>query len=181
MRKKLKIVITAILTLSSTLFFAQSHEIKGTITNESGNPLEFATILIKGTQNNTTSDALGKFTLSSSTNNPTLIVSLFGYKTNETVARDHIIEIQLGLENNSLEEIVVVGSRNPNKSKLETAVPVDVVNLAKIRNTTPQTTTNDILTYLIPSFNSNRQSSADGTEHIDPASLRGLGPDQVWF
>ncbi|HEX8018106.1 MAG TPA: TonB-dependent receptor, partial [Flavobacterium sp.] len=35
------------------------------------------------------------------------------------------------------------------------------------------------MTYLIPSFNSNRQSSADGTEHIDPASLRGLGPDQV--
>ena len=179
MRKKLKIVITAILTLSSTLFFAQSHEIKGTVTNENGNPLEFATILIKGTHINATSDALGKFTINASANNPTLIVSLFGYQTKEIVAKDHVIEVQLALENNSLDEIVVVGSRNPNKSKLETAVPVDVVNLAKIRNTTPQTTTNDILTYLIPSFNSNRQSSADGTEHIDPASLRGLGPDQV--
>ena len=179
MRKKIKIVITAILTLSSTLFFAQSHEIKGTITNENGNPLEFAAILIKGTQINASSDALGKFTINASTNNPTLIVSLFGYQTKEIVAKDHVIEVQLALENNSLDEIVVVGSRNPNKSKLQTAVPVDVVNLAKIRNTTPQTTTNDILTYLIPSFNSNRQSSADGTEHIDPASLRGLGPDQV--
>ncbi|WP_343618832.1 TonB-dependent receptor [Flavobacterium sp.] len=179
MRKKLKFVITAFLTLSSTLFYAQNHEIKGTVTSESGNPLEFATILVKGSQTSTTTDALGKFTISAAHNSPTLIVSLLGYKTKEIVARDHFVDIQLEFESNSLDEIVVVGSRNPKKSKLETAVPVDVVNLAKIRNTTPQTTTNDILTYLIPSFNSNRQSSADGTEHIDPASLRGLGPDQV--
>lgn len=179
MRKKLKFVITAFLTLSSTLFYAQNHEIKGTVTSESGNPLEFATILVKGSQTSTTTDALGKFTISTAHNSPTLIISLLGYKTKEIVARDHFVDIQLEFESNSLDEIVVVGSRNPKKSKLETAVPVDVVNLAKIRNTTPQTTTNDILTYLIPSFNSNRQSSADGTEHIDPASLRGLGPDQV--
>lgn len=179
MRKKLKLIITLVLTLSSSLFFAQNQEINGTITTETGIPLEFATILVKGSQTSTTSDALGKFKIKSSTNNPTLIISLFGYQTREIVAKDHFVDIQLVLENNSLDEIVVVGSRNPKKSKLETAVPVDVVNLAKIRNTTPQTTTNDILTYLIPSFNSNRQSSADGTEHIDPASLRGLGPDQV--
>lgn len=80
---------------------------------------------------------------------------------------------------NNLDEIVVVGSRTPNKSKLETAVPIDVVSLAKIKNVSPQTSINDILTYLIPAFNSNRQSASDGTEHIDPASLRGLGPDQT--
>jgi iron complex outermembrane receptor protein len=82
-------------------------------------------------------------------------------------------------ELNNLDEIIIVGSRNPSKSKLETLVPVDVVNLAKIKNVTPQTSINDILTYMIPAFNSNRQSASDGTEHIDPASLRGLGPDQT--
>lgn len=179
MKKNLRILITAILTLSSTLFFAQSQDIKGTITSENGSPLEFVTILIKGTHVSATSDALGNFRVTSAAISPTFIVSLFGYQTKEVVVRGNSIEIQLVLENNSLDEIVVVGSRNPKKSKLETAVPVDVVNLAKIRNTTPQTTTNDILTYLIPSFNSSRQSSSDGTEHIDPASLRGLGPDQV--
>lgn len=179
MKKKLKILITAVLTLSSTLFFAQSQDIKGTITNENGSPLEFVTILIKGSHVSATSDALGNFTIVSAAVNPTFVVSLFGYQTKEVIVKGRIIDVQLILESNSLDEIVVVGSRNPKKSKLETAVPVDVVNLAKIRNTTPQTTTNDILTYLIPSFNSSRQSSSDGTEHIDPASLRGLGPDQV--
>ncbi|MDN3673223.1 TonB-dependent receptor [Flavobacterium branchiarum] len=179
MKKNLKVLLTAILTLSSTLFFAQSQDIKGTITNENGSPLEFVTILIKGTNISATSDALGNFTVASVAVSPTFVISLFGYQTKEVLVKGRVIEVQLILENNSLDEIVVVGSRNPKKSKLETAVPVDVVNLAKIRNTTPQTTTNDILTYLIPSFNSSRQSSSDGTEHIDPASLRGLGPDQV--
>lgn len=179
MKKNIKILITSIFLLTSTLFFGQNHEISGTVISENGSPLEFANILIKGSQSSTTTDALGKFTITASTNTPTLVISLVGYQTKTVLAKDAIIEVQLILENNSLDEIVVVGSRNPKKSKLETAVPVDVVNLAKIKNTTPQTTTNDILTYLIPSFNSNRQSSADGTEHIDPASLRGLGPDQV--
>src|SRR5437899_296978 len=30
-----------------------------------------------------------------------------------------------------------------------------------------------------PSFNASHQTIADGTDHINPASLRGLGPDQV--
>ncbi|MDD5149406.1 MAG: TonB-dependent receptor [Flavobacterium sp.] len=94
---------------------------------------------------------------------------------NETAQKKDSLETTI----NNLDEIVVVGSRTPNKSKLETAVPIDVVSLAKIKNVTPQTSINDILTYMIPAFNSNRQSASDGTEHIDPASLRGLGPDQT--
>ena len=31
----------------------------------------------------------------------------------------------------------------------------------------------------LPSFTSQSQTVSDGTDHIDPASLRGLGPDQV--
>lgn len=99
----------------------------------------------------------------------------FGYSQNdETTTKKDSLKTA-----NVLDEVVVVGSRNSKKTKLETAVPVDVVNLAKIKNLTPQSSANDILTYLIPSFNSNRQSASDGTEHVDPASIRGLGPDQV--
>ncbi|HEY0432487.1 MAG TPA: TonB-dependent receptor, partial [Chitinophagaceae bacterium] len=38
---------------------------------------------------------------------------------------------------------------------------------------------NQILNYLAPSFQSSRQTIADGTDHLDPAQLRGLGTDQV--
>ncbi|KQT31535.1 ferric enterobactin receptor [Chryseobacterium sp. Leaf405] len=78
-----------------------------------------------------------------------------------------------------IEDVIIVGNRNNKRTKIDTPVPVDIINIDKIQKSAPQTTVQDLLNYVIPSFNSVRQSSSDGTEHIDPVSLRGLGPDQV--
>lgn len=78
-----------------------------------------------------------------------------------------------------IEDIIIVGNRNVKRTKLETPVPVDVINIEKIQKASPQMTAQDLLNYVIPSFNSVRQSASDGTEHIDPVTLRGMGPDQV--
>ncbi|MCS4303582.1 TonB-dependent siderophore receptor [Chryseobacterium sp. BIGb0232] len=78
-----------------------------------------------------------------------------------------------------IEDIIIVGNRNVKRTKLETPVPVDVINIDKIQKSSPQMTAQDLLNYVIPSFNSVRQSASDGTEHIDPVTLRGMGPDQV--
>lgn len=78
-----------------------------------------------------------------------------------------------------IEDVIIVGNRNTKRTKLETPVPVDVINIEKIQKSAPQTTVQDLLNYVVPSFNSVRQSAADGTEHIDPVTLRGMGPDQV--
>ncbi|PWN66873.1 TonB-dependent receptor [Chryseobacterium phosphatilyticum] len=78
-----------------------------------------------------------------------------------------------------IEDIIIVGNRNVKRTKLETLVPVDVINIEKIQKASPQITVQDLLNYVIPSFNSVRQSASDGTEHIDPVTLRGMGPDQV--
>jgi len=74
---------------------------------------------------------------------------------------------------------VVVGSRNPNRTATDTAVPVDVIDVTELVTAGPQVNLNQILNYVAPSFTSNTQTISDGTDHIDPASLRGLGPDQV--
>lgn len=79
----------------------------------------------------------------------------------------------------SLDEVVFVGTRNAGRTRLSTPVPVDVFNIATLQAQSPQNDLNQLLQFASPSFNSNRQSASDGTEHIDPASLRGLGPDQV--
>lgn len=102
-----------------------------------------------------------------------------GFETREIRANTPTLNVVLSTRDETLDEVVLVGSRNPNRSKTTTPVAVDVIGLQDIKNTLPQTTLNDLLNYLVPSFNNNRQSASDGTEHIDPASLRGLGPDQV--
>ncbi|HYH09891.1 MAG TPA: TonB-dependent receptor [Thermoanaerobaculia bacterium] len=74
---------------------------------------------------------------------------------------------------------IEVGSRSPERSRTDTPVPVDVVPLEDIADETGQLDLSQLLQFVAPSFNSNRMSGSDGSDHIDAATLRGLGPDQV--
>ena len=65
------------------------------------------------------------------------------------------------------------------RTQLQSTAPIDLIDIKKIAGDAPQVYLNQILTYAAPSYNSGTQTVADGTDHIDPASLRGLGPDQV--
>lgn len=79
----------------------------------------------------------------------------------------------------NLDEVVIVGSRSRDaRSKLSTTVPVDVIRTKDIKPFAQMDVT-QMLTYAVPSFQSSRQTISDGTDHIDPAGLRGLGPDQT--
>jgi iron complex outermembrane recepter protein len=87
-----------------------------------------------------------------------------------------VLDFQMA-EDRQGEVIVMIGSRTP-RSRLETPVPVDIVTSDVITESS-QTETNQILNTLAPSFNASHLSIADGTDHIDPADLRGLGPEHV--
>ncbi len=86
---------------------------------------------------------------------------------------------QDSLKNNELSEVTIIGSRSKNRVKTDVPVPVDVFNVTEITKGAPQTSVTQILNYVAPSFTSNATSTADATDHVDPAQLRGLGPDQV--
>ncbi len=83
------------------------------------------------------------------------------------------------LKTNNVEEVVILGSRSGARSKVDSPVPVDVFNLKEVSVVLPQTNISAILNAVAPSFTSTIQTNADGTDHLDPAQLRGLGPDQV--
>jgi iron complex outermembrane receptor protein len=77
-----------------------------------------------------------------------------------------------------LEQIVVTGTRVPDRSVTETAVPVDIVPAASLENAgVPEL--NQALSVALPSYNFPRPGLADGTDTIRPATLRGLAPDQT--
>lgn len=83
------------------------------------------------------------------------------------------------IKQNNIDEVVIVGSRSGGRSKADSPVPVDVFNIKEAAVSLPQTNINQILNSIAPSFTSTIQTNADGTDHLDPAQLRGLGPDQV--
>ena len=79
----------------------------------------------------------------------------------------------------SLQEVQIVGSRNSKRTVLNSAVPIDIINVKDVTTQSGKVEINELLQYLAPSFNANKQSGSDGADHVDPASLRGMGPDQT--
>ena len=57
-------------------------------------------------------------------------------------------------------------------------VPIDIVSAAEL-TAGGYTETSQMLQSLVPSFNFPRATIGDGTDHIRPATLRGLAPYQV--
>lgn len=79
----------------------------------------------------------------------------------------------------TVEAVTVIGSRRANASATDTPVPVDFISLSKVTEQGGQFDLAQTLTYISPSFNSTRQTGADGADLIDSAALRGLGSDQT--
>ena len=77
-----------------------------------------------------------------------------------------------------LEKLVVLGSRFQERSVSDSPVPVDVITEEEIV-ATGQTEVGRIIQELVPSFNFSSSTISDGTDALRPATLRGLGPDQV--
>lgn len=76
------------------------------------------------------------------------------------------------------ESISVVGSRIPVRTVTDTAAPVDLISGDELRDA-GFTNLGSALESLAPSFNYAEMSVNDGSDHVSPAMLRGLGPDQT--
>lgn len=84
-------------------------------------------------------------------------------------------------QSKDLDEVKVqaVGSRNNKRTIVDSPVAVDVINMQDVVTKNGLVEVNTLLQYLAPSFNASTQSGSDGADHIVPATLRGLGPDQT--
>lgn len=153
--------------------------VSGVVYDESNDPLIGVNITEEGTVNGTTSDLDGSYELTVSDADATLVYSYTGFSSSEMfVAGNSTINVNM-IEGIDLGTIQVVGTRSYRRSATTTPVAVDVIDIQEIAAKNGNAELNKILQYLAPSFNAQKQSGSDGAEHIDPASLRGLGPDQT--
>lgn len=155
------------------------HRISGTVTDEANAPLIGVNVSEVGTFYGTTTDTDGHYALSVTSPQAALLFSYVGFERQEVgVDGRATINIML-VEGVQLGEVQVVGSRSYNRSVTDSPVAVDVIDVAELASTTGKAEINQVLQYAAPSFNATKQSGSDGADHIDPASLRGLGPDQT--
>jgi iron complex outermembrane receptor protein len=173
-------LVALLLWLATVAAWAQSLTVTGRVLDATSQPQPGVTVLEQGTSNGTSTDGDGRFSLSNVPGTATLVFSAVGSLTQQVPLNGRTtLEIRLGANQTELNEVVVTGSRaTEGRSNILTTSPVDVISAREIK-AYAQTDVTQILTYIAPSFQSTRQTVTDGTDFVDPATLRGLGPDQV--
>lgn len=183
-----RLIIAVFFFLSSVSgLLAATGKIGGTVTDaNSGEALPGANVEVLDHFTGAAADANGEYVITIEEGTYTLRATFTGYSPVEksvTVKAGESVELNFAMEEAIVElgdVVVVLGSRGKKaRTQTETPVPVDVLDIEQLVAQSPQVTVNQIMNYAAPSFSSNTQTISDGTDHIDPASLRGLGPDQV--
>ena len=159
---------------------ASAQTLKGKVLDDQQEPLLGVTILVKEVPNKgATTNERGEFSIQAKPEQ-TLVFSYIGFQSKEVkVGKQKNLVVSLVSEAEELTEVLVVGSRAGGRTKIDSPVPVDVFDVAKTSKTQPQVNLNQILNSIAPSFTSTTQVVSDGSDHLDPAQLRGLGPDQT--
>lgn len=109
--KKIRLFFTAVMVmLCSGVVFAQNITITGVVTDEdTGAPVSFASVIVKGTTNGVSADIDGNYSISAPSD-AVLQFSFMGYETIEIpVNGQAIINVSLAADAEMLEDAIVVG------------------------------------------------------------------------
>lgn len=165
----------------SSKLWAQSKTVKGAVFDVADkSPMIGVTVIIKGENNGTVTDENGKFSLIYSGDSAVLLFNYLGYTDMQIpVNGQATVDVLMTEDAKGLDEITIVGSRNANRTKIESAVPVDVIDFKPLLESAPQVTVTQILQFIAPSFNSNPTSGGDASAGVNAAQLRGLSVDHT--
>ena len=154
-----------------------AETLKVIVEDQNGSAVSEAKVQI-GTQEQTT-DESGAATFSDVTGAQPLTVMAIGFSSKRiNIPADQTEIIVMLAPIQTIESVVVVGTRSIGRRALQAPVPIEVVNREQL-SLTGQSETGRVLQMLVPSFNFPSSTISDGTDALRPATLRGLGPDQV--
>ncbi len=117
----MRFLLTVVVLVSMHLpGYTQQRTITGkVISGDDGMAIPGASVILKGTNNGTVSDAEGSFSLPVTQSSPTLVVSFIGYKTVELeIGTQTLLTVNLEEDSQQLSEVLVTGYREENKRSL---------------------------------------------------------------
>lgn len=124
--------LLATLMLFSALAFGQARTVSGTVRDAQGNPIPFATITERGTQNAAKADANGMFSIRVA-DNAQLVVTATGFQA-QTVNASNASVISLAINQDQLQEVVVTTALGVRRRPKELGYSQSTVNSASITN-----------------------------------------------
>lgn len=101
-------IITMLLMFSISVIQAQTHGVSGTVTDETNSPLPGVSVIVKGTNNGTTTNFDGIYEIKANAND-VLVFSYIGFKTKDVIASNSKLDVSLVSDVSALDEVVIVG------------------------------------------------------------------------
>ena len=139
---KLQIVTSVVALLLSGSLWAQNYTVSGTVTDqESGQPVDFATVVLTSSEQWAVANAKGEFTIKNvPAGDNVLSVSCLGYVT---VTRDLSVngnitdlKVSLVLDNLRLESAVVTAQENSNSAATSRTIDKTALEHVQVMNVT---------------------------------------------
>src|SRR5687767_3380136 len=176
-------------TLLAILFVAPAVDAQtgtGTLTGRvtaAGEGVSGATVVVTGAGRGTQTRSDGSYRLTLPAGRYEVRTRLIGYSSGRdsaTIVADQTTTVNFTVQRAaaSLEAVTTLGTRGQERTVIDAPAPIDVLSSAEIK-ATGRTETAQMIQAVAPSFNFPRTSIGDGTDHVRPATLRSLAPDQT--
>ena len=141
--KRANLIMTLLLVMMSYFSFAQIG-VKGIVNDTEGNPLPGVNIIVKGTDNGSSTDADGTFSITAPNKNSTLIFSFIGFETIEYSLNNKTdLIIEMTSTSMNLNQVVVSASRKKEKV-LDAPAAIEVISAKEIQNNISLTSTDHL-------------------------------------
>ncbi len=115
--RKILVLLAIIMATTSLRLSAQEGQVTGKVTEEGGQPVPRATVLVKGTSTSAFTNEEGSFTINLPPGRNILVISSVGFETIEEKVSGNNITITLKKQNTDLNEVVVVGYGQTDKKR----------------------------------------------------------------
>jgi iron complex outermembrane recepter protein len=175
--------LLALLFLPATLV-AQTGTgtLSGRVT-AAGEPVSGAAVIVTGTGRGTQTRPDGSYRLTVPAGRYEVRTRLIGYSSGRdsaTIVADQTTTLNFAVRRSAatLEAVTTLGTRGQERTVIDAPAPIDVLSSADIK-ATGRTEPAQMIQAVAPSFNFPRTSIGDGTDHVRPATLRSLAPDQT--
>lgn len=174
------VVVPCLLAFASV---AGAQAITGKVSDAAGMaPLSGARVHVVGTTTGTQTRNDGTYRITIIPGTYVLRVSSIGYvpRTDTVVVGANGATKDFALQKGGvqLDVAVVTGTRALDRTVASSPVPIDVLSHTELTGT-GRVETAQMLQAAAPSINFPRPTIADGSDHVRPMTLRGLGPDQT--
>lgn len=162
-----------LIPLFAILFTANSmaQNVRGTVSDENGEPIIGATVTIKGTTTGVITDTQGRYSIQNVPEDGVLVFSFIGMKTLEVpVNNNSVVNVSMEVSAINLDEVVAIGYGTARKQDVTGSITKVEPEIIESR---PVTSAEEALQGYVPGLNIAQRSASPG--ELGTISIRGLG------